>query len=168
MVTPLKRGKQGDADDAEIEMLVEAFSPFRMAVDPAAGKMYWTLSPRYPVAPGKIQRANLNGSFVEDLAPSEVTDPEGLTLDPTAGKIYWADSGRIRRMDLDGANAEDVITASGIFIPHGVALGPSVPDGIPAVSAWGMFAMTLLLLVVASLVFLRRCPVTVGRSDQIR
>ena len=66
-------------------------------------------------------------------------------------------------MDLDGANAEDVVTVAGIVVPLSVALGPTLPDDIPAVSGWGMVTMTLLMIVVATLGFARRRLIALRR-----
>lgn len=82
-----------------------------------AGKMYWTDS-----GTGKIQRANLDGTRVEDLVTG-LGNPVGLELDPGAGKMYWTGSreGKIQRANLDGTGVEDLVT--GLNQPVGVALG---------------------------------------------
>ena len=80
--------------------------------------MYWT----NPGA-GKIQRANLSGSNVEDLVTSGLSSPTGLALDVAGGKIYWTDRGtdRIQRANLSGSGVEDLVT-SGLNTPSGLAL----------------------------------------------
>jgi hypothetical protein len=74
----------------------------------AQNKMYWT-------DPGthKIQRANLDGTSVEDLVTG-FGDPLGIALDLAAGKMYWTDAGthKIQRANLDGTSVEDLITGS--------------------------------------------------------
>ena len=79
-----------------------------------ASKMYWT-------SPGKIQRADRDGSNVEDLVA--FGSPRGLALDMLAGKMYWTDPGtrKIWRADLDGSQAESLIS-SGLISPVGLAL----------------------------------------------
>ena len=75
---------------------------------------------------GKIQRANLNGSQVEDLITTTGSpDPTDIALDVASGKMYWTDQGtdKIQRANLDGSNVEDLIT-TGLDNPYGVALGP--------------------------------------------
>ena len=86
-----------------------------------AQKIYW-------VDPGtdKIQRANLDGSGVEDLIISGLLDPNDIALDLVNNKMYWTDHGTqsIRRANLDGTTIEDLLTnaADGIDTPKGIAL----------------------------------------------
>jgi sugar lactone lactonase YvrE len=72
----------------------------------ASGKMYWTDS-----ATDKIQRANLDGSRIEDLVTTGLQAPWGIALDTTKGKMYWTDAGtgKIQRANLDGSRVEDLI-----------------------------------------------------------
>ena len=88
--------------------------------DTAFSHIYWRDS-----GTGKIQRANLDGSNIEDLVTierSSVHAPHGLALDMNEGKIYWTintfstyDADQIRRANLDGSNIEIVfITKRGI------------------------------------------------------
>ena len=83
--------------------------------------MYWTDG-----GTDKIQRANLNGSNIENLIAtgltSSPTGPEGIALDVAGGKIYWTDfsTGKIQRANLDGSNIEDLIT--GLRYPQSIAL----------------------------------------------
>ena len=81
-------------------------------------KLYWT-----DWGTDRIQRANLDGSGIEDLIVGDGLDgPDGLALDMAGGKIYWTDSGasRIQRANLDGSAVEDLVT--GLGIPYGLAL----------------------------------------------
>ena len=84
-------------------------------------KMYWT-----DYDAGKIQRANLNGSNVEDLVTG-LGVPGGITVDTTSSKMYWTDShtGKIQRANLNGSNVEDLVTGSGI--DFGIALSTTAP-----------------------------------------
>ncbi len=66
--------------------------------------MYWT-----DIGTGKIQRANLDGSIVEDLLTvGEVFTPVEIALDTAGHKMYWTESTladfMIQRADLDGSN----------------------------------------------------------------
>ena len=86
-----------------------------------ASKLYWT-----DWGTNKIQRANLDGSGIEDLISGGGLDgPDGLALDMAGGKMYWTDAGanKIQRADLNGSNVEDLVT--GLGIPYGLALDVS-------------------------------------------
>ena len=82
-------------------------------------KVYWTNTFR-----DKIQRANLDGSNVQDLVTG-LDYPSGIALDVSAGKMYWVDSGtdKIQRANLDGSNIEDLVT--GLGYPLDIALDVS-------------------------------------------
>ena len=82
-------------------------------------KMYWTAD-----GPNKIQRANLDGTEMEDLVTG-LSGPRGLALDLGAGKMYWTAywAGKIQRANLDGTEVEDLVT-SGLNGPHALALDP--------------------------------------------
>ena len=92
-------------------------------VPESQGRMYWT-----DWATHKIQRANLDGSQVEDLVASGLDLPSGLALDAAGGKLYWVDAGtdKIQRANLDGSGVEDLVT-TGLYIPRNLAL--DVPGG---------------------------------------
>ena len=85
-------------------------------------KMYWT-----DWFTGKVQRANLDGSEVEDLVIG-MDRPIGIALDLTAGNMYWvrnsqgsSQTGKIQRAELDGSGVEVLVT-SGLDDPIGIAL----------------------------------------------
>ena len=80
----------------------------------ADGKVYWTEKANSGLNGGQIQRANANGSNVEQLVTMRVPVPLGIGIDFSASKLYWTNShGVIRRADLNGSNVEDVVTGSG-------------------------------------------------------
>ena len=80
--------------------------------------MYWSNWP--PV--DKIQRANFDGSNIEDIAPGR-GGLEGIVLDFDRGKMYWTDFGvdKIQRADFDGSNIEDIVT-TGLSQPISITL----------------------------------------------
>ena len=94
-------------------------------------KMYWT-----DVLTDKIQRANLDGSNVEDLITTGLERTLDIALDVASGKMYWTDygtatTGKIQRANLDGSGVEDLITTEtmgldyptpGQIYPVGIAL----------------------------------------------
>jgi hypothetical protein len=74
--------------------------------------MYWT-----DLNAGKIQRANLDGSNVEDLLIG-LGNLGGIAIDTNEGKMYWANPGTgIQRANLDGSNVE--VLPTGVTTPRG-------------------------------------------------
>ena len=111
------------SDGSDIENLTtDACSPIGIALDIPGGQMYWTSG-------CKIQRANLDGSNVEELVPSSKGIKEGIALDIDGNKMYWtvwnATPNKIQRANLDGSDVEDIITD--LKSPRGIAL--DVPNG---------------------------------------
>ena len=86
---------------------------------PEKARMYWTNAGSWD----RIQRADIDGSNVEDLITTGLRDPLDVALDLTDGKMYWSDHGtdRIQRANLDGSGVEDLVT-TGISYPVGLAL----------------------------------------------
>ena len=79
--------------------------------------MYWVAG-----RTGKIQRADLNGSNVEDLLTG-LGVPIGIALDVPGEKMYWTSGGvfGIHRVNLDGSGVvEDLV--DGLLRPMDVAL----------------------------------------------
>ena len=73
-----------------------------------AGKIYWTAANA-----GKIQRANLDGTGIEDVVTG-LLNPNSLALDMDSAKIYWLDGGsKIQRANLDGTGVQDLVTGVG-------------------------------------------------------
>ena len=70
----------------------------------------------------KIQRANLDGSDIQDLVTTGLNDPDRLALDLEENWIYWTDSraGKIQRANLDGSNVQDLVTR--LDIPTAITL----------------------------------------------
>jgi hypothetical protein len=66
-----------------------------------AGKMFWTVHTKG----NKIQRANLDGSSVQDVLASGLGEPFGLAIVIDDGKLYWtnANGGKLRRANFDGS-----------------------------------------------------------------
>jgi hypothetical protein len=72
-----------------------------IALDTDSGKIYWEDFRTF-----KIQRANLDGTSVEDLVARKWrTQRPALAVDTVEGKLYWTDGNppRIRRANLDGS-----------------------------------------------------------------
>jgi len=80
------------------------------------GKVYWA-----DQGTDKIQRANLDGSSVQDLVTTGLAAPHHIALDVNGGKIYWADNStvKIQRANLDGSSVQDLVT-TGLAAPSGI------------------------------------------------
>jgi hypothetical protein len=140
-------------DGSNLEHLVTGlgnYDPFALAVDLVGGKIYFTRGSFG--GPIKIQRANLDGSNVDDVIIL-TAPPLGLAVDVPAGKIYWGTGGgggadKIQRANLDipagqtastRTDVEDVVVApEGVT---GIALGyprtVSAPTKRTPVVTWG-------------------------------
>ncbi|MBD2314037.1 hypothetical protein H6G20_20415 [Desertifilum sp. FACHB-1129] len=105
-----------------IDLVVNLGDPLAIALDSERGKMYWTDD-----TTNRIQRANLDGTGVENLIVSGLDRPRAIALDLFNDKIYWVDSGRdiIERANLDGTGREVVLDLGGpspALFPTGIAL----------------------------------------------
>src|SRR5215211_1808083 len=100
--------------------------PLGVAVDPAAGRIYWANSSP-EILPGKISSTSLDGAGGGDLTTTGATvdGPVGVAVDPAAGRIYWANSGgdEISFASLDGSGGGDLTTnGATVSFPQGVAV----------------------------------------------
>ena len=123
--TELGRIRRANLDGSGAEVLVEQglVEPGSIALDLAAGKMYWTDNGD---GAQKIQRANLDGTGAKTLLTSDdgLQDPVGIALDAAAGKMYWMDRSRkvIQRANLDGTQLKPVINLGSDSHPYQLAL----------------------------------------------
>ena len=88
--------------------------PNDLSIDFTNSKLYWV-----DHRADKIQRANLDGSGLEDVIDSGLSRPEGIALDVSARKIYWTDAafGQIQRAISTAAASRPCCAGSGIRIP---------------------------------------------------
>lgn len=88
-----------------------------IAIDKAAGHVYWTDMGRANADDGTITRTNLDGSNAKIIVPAGGTfTPKQLKLEPKTKKLYWSDREgmRVMRSNLDGSNIETLVqTGSG-------------------------------------------------------
>ena len=113
-----------DGSDAKTIGAVGRTIQTDLAIDPIAGKVYWT-----EWSDGLIMRANLDGSDVERIA-SQV-EPDAVALDLWAGKIYWDFS----RANLDGSGVESTPVSPGqiaLDLPSGKVYWSEYFPAIPS------------------------------------
>ena len=96
--------------------------------------MYWTINSDSPR--GKIQRANLDGSNIEDLVTG-LRYSDGIALDVSGGKMYWTNVNvdTIQRANLDGSNIETLSTfwqKRGVHVAIAIGIIPPVNQTIIA------------------------------------
>lgn len=112
-----------DGLNSGIETLIDSglSSPATLTLDVASGKMYWG-------EPGKVRRANLDGSSVENVVDTGFSSVGGIDLDLLTDKVYWTDqtSDKIFRANMDGlnSNVEELIN-TGLNFSLGIAVDAS-------------------------------------------
>ena len=86
--------------------------PDGIAVDVAAGHIYWTNMGVPNLEDGSIERADLDGKNRRVIVPQGGTyTPKQLHLDKPNGKLYWCDREgmRVMRANLDGSQVETLV-----------------------------------------------------------
>ena len=76
---------------------------------------------------GRIQRANVDGSFRRVVLQRWFTEPLGVCVDTHEGYVYWTDYAppQIGRAKLDGTDVKILLTwEDGIQRPRGIAVDP--------------------------------------------
>src|SRR6266478_1490776 len=86
--------------------------PDGIAIDAAAGHIYWTNMGVPNLNDGSIERVDLDGSNRRVVVPQGVTfTPKQIHLDKKNGKLYWSDREgmRVMRSNLDGSKIETLV-----------------------------------------------------------
>jgi hypothetical protein len=89
--------------------------PDGVAVDVAAGHVYWSNMGVPKANDGSIERADLDGRNRKTIVPQGGTfTPKQIQLERKSRKLYWCDREgmRVMRADLDGSNVETVVDTS--------------------------------------------------------
>jgi DNA-binding beta-propeller fold protein YncE len=100
-----------DGSDRKV-IVTECRYPDGIAVDVAAGHIYWTNMGNPAADDGSIERADLDGQNRSTIVPAGGTfTPKQLQLEMTSRKIYWCDREgmRLMRANLDGSNVETLV-----------------------------------------------------------
>ncbi|MBV8827904.1 MAG: 3-hydroxyacyl-CoA dehydrogenase, partial [Acidobacteriaceae bacterium] len=89
--------------------------PDGLALDVAAGHMYWTNMGNPKKNDGAILRSDLDGkNMVTIVPPGGTFTPKQLQLDKKNDKLYWCDREgmRVMRSNLDGSKIETLVDSS--------------------------------------------------------
>ncbi|MHC4697765.1 MAG: hypothetical protein ACYTFA_13610, partial [Planctomycetota bacterium] len=121
--------RRANLDGSDIEELIsDVENLYGIAVDVAAGQMYWTVGLHYGDITGKIQRASLDGSNIETVyTTSPDLAPKSIAINVETGHMYWTCHGwyeGIWRAKLDGSEVEELIGASFPWSLDYLALDP--------------------------------------------
>jgi len=103
-----------DGSDRNV-IVTECRYPDGIAVDVAAGHIYWTNMGNPAANDGTIERADLDGQNRTTIVPQGGTfTPKQLQLETKSGKLYWCDREgmRLMRANLDGSNIETLVDTS--------------------------------------------------------
>ena len=111
-----------DGSNFQPNLITDLDTPRNLVLDVTGGKVYWTETTE---ASGRIRRANLNGSGVQNVATGLVPP---LSLTVANGKIYWTEgttenAGKLHCANLDGTNSELLETLP--IAPTGIAVDPA-------------------------------------------
>jgi len=104
-------------DGSDLKVIVEEGRklPDGLAVDAAAGHLYWTNMGSLKANDGSILRSDLDGKHMTTIiAPGGTFTPKQLQIDKANGKLYWSDREgmRVMRASLDGSNIETLVDTS--------------------------------------------------------
>ena len=90
--------------------------PDGLAIDIAAGHLYWTNMGNPKVNDGSLMRSDLDGVNLTTIVPPGGTfTPKQLQIEKSTGKLYWCDREgmRVMRSNLDGSSIETLVDTSG-------------------------------------------------------
>jgi DNA-binding beta-propeller fold protein YncE len=124
--------RRAPADGGKAEVIVPSLAvPAGLAIDAAAGRLYWSEQNLGTELPHEVHSAQLDGSDDQTFLTGSLL-PYDLAIDPLRGKLYYSivnpdidglQPGAILRSNLDGAEVEPVV--SGLGGPRALAIDPA-------------------------------------------
>lgn len=87
--------------------------PDGIAIDLAAGHIFWTGMGSPSADDGFVRRSNVDGTNVVTLVPAGGTyTPKQMRVDPAGRKLYWSDREgmQVQRSNVDGSGVETLVT----------------------------------------------------------
>jgi DNA-binding beta-propeller fold protein YncE len=104
-----------DGSDLKTLLIEGRKLPDGLAVDVAAGHLYWTNMGNPKANDGSIFRSDLDGrNLTTIIAPGGTFTAKQLQIDKPNGKLYWCDREgmRVMRANLDGSSIETLVDTS--------------------------------------------------------
>src|SRR4051812_50108063 len=106
--------RSANPDGSDLKTIVEEGKklPDGLAVDVAAGHLYWTNMGDLKTNDGSIFRSDLDGGNLTTIVPPGGTfTPKQLQIEKTTRKLYWCDREgmRVMRATLDGSDVETLV-----------------------------------------------------------
>jgi hypothetical protein len=116
--------RRANFDGSENELLLGTSFHRGIALDLAAGKIFWSTD--LGLLKGDIRRCNLDGSGQQIVISSLDAEfkPSDIAIDPTGGKIYWTDYvvDIVRRGNMTGGGIQDLFFPPFNNNPRGITL----------------------------------------------
>src|SRR5882724_2224619 len=109
--------RSANPDGTDLKTIVDEGRklPDGLAVDVAAGHLYWTNMGNLKQNDGSIFRSDLDGKNITTIVPAGGTfTPKQIQIERETRKLYWCDREgmRVMRVDLDGSNVETLVDTS--------------------------------------------------------